>query len=834
MPGSSEEAHTFAASTLSREEKLARLKSGMAATAPRDPSNRLSAPQRRLWELEEHSSSNAMHVFALAYYLDGPLDVSLLAASIAAVAARHRALRLRVAISERGPLISDRQPLLEATEAPALEVRAVSFGPGEDAGARIDALLRAEAERPIDLVIGAGWRSVLFELRPESYVLLLQFHHIFADRWSVGVFMSDLSTAYRTLRAGQSAVEDVLPANQPSVADDSASAANDYWPARFASPPPPLVLPGARRVVAFSDYQGTRVEAVIERETVAAVKAMASSGSTTVFPVLLAAFAATLHSHTGQDDLVLCTSMVGRHRAGTRGVIGYLNNIVPLRLDLRDDFPFSELVARVAMESRAASGHQDVPFHEIAALPELAAARITRCLFTVQNIPGLHLELPGITSRYHDVPNGTANFDLSLFIEEKDGRLELLIDHKSAVLDRVSVDSLREHFAEVLELVTAQPHLRLSELPQHRQPVVVTAEPPTAPANPASAADRNLFEQRMVDAWQRVFRTKEINAASHFFDLGGDSMRAARLFAEIEQEFGHQLPLASLFEAPTPRLLVARMRDEAWVAPWLSLVPVRPAGTRPPLFCVHGGGGNVVAFRSLADCLDDDQPLYCLQAKGLKRGELALVTVEEMANEYLAAIRQIQPRGPYLMLGHSVGAAIAYEMARRFDADGDRVAFLGLLDHPGPQSRLTATDMFRFHLTNLSMLPWRLRTRYVWRGLVWRTYVRKVKQRMKASPEIQAPKPRGEDWELALLEHSLRALRDYVIKPYPGRITLFRARQGSPMVRADPRGGWGGVAGGGVEICEVPGTHLSMLKQPHVRDLGEALSHALRALDLQG
>ena len=94
MPGSSEEAHTLAASTLSREEKLARLKSGMAAAAPRDRSNRLSAPQRRLWELEEHSSSNAMHVFALAYYLDGPLDVSLLAASIAAVAARHRALRL--------------------------------------------------------------------------------------------------------------------------------------------------------------------------------------------------------------------------------------------------------------------------------------------------------------------------------------------------------------------------------------------------------------------------------------------------------------------------------------------------------------------------------------------------------------------------------------------------------------------------------------------------------------------------------------------------------------------------------------------------------------------
>jgi pimeloyl-ACP methyl ester carboxylesterase len=157
----------------------------------------------------------------------------------------------------------------------------------------------------------------------------------------------------------------------------------------------------------------------------------------------------------------------------------------------------------------------------------------------------------------------------------------------------------------------------------------------------------------MVDIWRTVFPGAEINGNSHFFELGGDSMRAARLFTLIEKEFRYQLPLASLIEAPTPRHVTAKMRDADWMAPWLSLIPIKATGTRPPLFCVHGGGGGALTFKFIADCLADDQPLYSLQARGLKRGETQRTTVEEMAAHYVDAVRQLFPKGPYLLAGHS-------------------------------------------------------------------------------------------------------------------------------------------------------------------------------------
>jgi thioesterase domain-containing protein len=232
----------------------------------------------------------------------------------------------------------------------------------------------------------------------------------------------------------------------------------------------------------------------------------------------------------------------------------------------------------------------------------------------------------------------------------------------------------------------------------------------------------------------------------------------------------------------------------------------------------------------------------------LKRGETPQTTVEEMANHYVESVRQVHPRGPYLLAGHSLGAAVAYEMAQRFVAAGDRVAFVGLFDHPGPKIKLGWKDWLGYQMSYVSSLPPSDRAAYVWRGIAGRSHLPAISSRVsssfkrisaskakaKATPKATVTtsvKPKVNTSRPDLFESNLQALLKYQVKPYPGELTLFRARHGSPRIHAEPLGGWEGVARGGVNVIEVPGTHNSMLEEPNVRALGEAISRCIAHLD---
>lgn len=813
---------------LSKQEKRAMLENLLrkSSQAERVP---LSEAQLRLWELEAHQAPHSIHSFAIAYDLRGQLHPGPLEQAIQAVAARHDALRMRIITVGDAPFLQ-----VSPLGSSILDVRDCSTQ-GDDR----EKLLRQEATHPLSLVVGPAWRCVLLQFAEDDSVLFLQFHHIIADRWSAAIFVGDLGTAYRAALEGQAAFSDEPP---PSLAhalqqhqqfprDPEIDSQLTYWKNLFSNAPQMLEIPSSHSGEAFSGYEGNRIEANLDANSVAVLKALAAEHSTTIFSVLLAGFAVMLRAHTGQEDMVICTPMTGRHRAGTRGVIGYFNNIIPLRLDLSGDPSFASLVGRMASQALAAYAHQDVPLRMISELPELAGLRLSRCLFALQNIPGLNLQIPGVVADHRDIANGSANFDLSLFLEEKDGRLLILLEYKTSVMDAALAQGLMARFLECLQRVAAQPGACLSQFPRYSRPGLVDSPQAAAPkADGKSAAVDSHLEQKMINIWRELFSDSKqaIHAESQFFELGGDSMRAARLFGRIETEFGQELPLATLFEAPTPRQLVQRMCDKEWVAPWKSLIPVCAAGSRPPLFCVGGGGGNVVSFRIVADCLHSDQPVYCLQAKGLRKGDLPFSSVEEMAAHYLDAVRPVVPHGPYLLTGHSFGALVAYEMAQRLVEQGEEVSLLALIDYPGPDVRLTRMDWIRYHLISLSMLPMRERIRYISRGLSWRFQTAKAKRRIRIAQNAAGGDDFRARWSsIDVLEQSMRAIRNYQIKPFPGCVTLFRGRHSNPSMVIDPQGGWGRVALEGVDLIEVPGGHLSIFKEPHIRELGAALARCL-------
>ena len=190
---------------------------------------------------------------------------------------------------------------------------------------------------------------------------------------------------------------------------------------------------------------------------------------------------------------------------------------------------------------------------------------------------------------------------------------------------------------------------------------------------------RDEVERRLVAIWQRVLDVQPIGVDDDFFELGGHSILAVRLMAQIEQAFGRRLPLATLFERTTIEQLAQLLRNST-ERHWSSLVPVQPNGAKSPFFCVHPGGGHVMAYHRLAQLLGTDRPFYGLQAIGIDGQAEPLADFELMAARYIAELRQVQPVGPYLLGGWCTGGRIAHEMACRLEAQGERVALLVFFD----------------------------------------------------------------------------------------------------------------------------------------------------------
>ncbi|HEY9803487.1 MAG TPA: amino acid adenylation domain-containing protein [Leptolyngbyaceae cyanobacterium] len=192
---------------------------------------------------------------------------------------------------------------------------------------------------------------------------------------------------------------------------------------------------------------------------------------------------------------------------------------------------------------------------------------------------------------------------------------------------------------------------------------------------------RNPVEEILVRIWAQVLRFEQISIEDNFFELGGHSLLAAQLMSQINQKFSRHLPLSVLFQYPTVAGLANFLINHtATVVQPSCLVPIQPQGTQLPIFCMHSAGGQVMVYQHLANCLGSDQPVYGLQSRALDDPAIEHHSIDDMAIEYAHAIRQLQPHGVYRLVGWSMGGALAVSVAKQLEKQGQKVAFVGLLD----------------------------------------------------------------------------------------------------------------------------------------------------------
>ncbi|MGH9367918.1 MAG: non-ribosomal peptide synthetase [Thermoanaerobaculia bacterium] len=338
-------------------------------------------------------------------------------------------------------------------------------------------------------------------------------------------------------------------------------------------------------------------------------------------------------------------------------------------------------------------------------------------------------------------------------------------------------------------------------------------------------APQDALELHLTKIWEAVLQTAPIGLDDDFFDLGGHSLLAVRLFAQIERATGRKLPLATLFQAPTVGQIAEVLRERGWSSPWSSLVPIQARGSRPPFYCVHAAGGGVLPYRALSRRLGPDQPFYGLQARALVEGIKAPTRVEEMAEEYLAEIQSLQPEGPYYIGGHSAGGTVAYEIACRLLARGEKVALLALFDTWAPgHGEVIPEKLVRVMLSE----SWRRLGRF-FSGIRKGARLRYLREKLAIRVKVLRGRASDVPPELQELRESIEQAAEayHPAQAYPGKIALFRARRQPPEYALDRTLGWGAFAAGGVEVHKVPGFHGEVVEEPQAAILAEGLRECL-------
>jgi surfactin family lipopeptide synthetase A len=343
-------------------------------------------------------------------------------------------------------------------------------------------------------------------------------------------------------------------------------------------------------------------------------------------------------------------------------------------------------------------------------------------------------------------------------------------------------------------------------------------------------APRNETEIQLAEIWRKALGLNSISMRDNFFELGGNSLIAVRLFADIEKIWGRNLPLATLFQAQTIEVLATIMHQKALVAPWSSLVPIQPKGDKPPLFCIHPIGGNVLEYYPLANYLGDERPIYGLQSQGLDGKQQPFDRVEKMASHYVNYMLAIQPEGAYSLLGYSFGGLIAFEIAQQLHDRGKQVTFLGLVDLNSPnlkKERPSLTKSIEIHLRNLWQLPNKARGKYIkdridyrFNDFDYREFM--IENLSEVSPINQQL--------IDVLDANFQASENYTAKPYAGDISLFRCQVQTLDYSLSPDLGWGELADGNLKIYDIPSIHYEILREPGIQFIAEKIKSCLEKI----
>ncbi|MBX9807764.1 MAG: alpha/beta fold hydrolase, partial [Flavobacteriaceae bacterium] len=320
---------------------------------------------------------------------------------------------------------------------------------------------------------------------------------------------------------------------------------------------------------------------------------------------------------------------------------------------------------------------------------------------------------------------------------------------------------------------------------------------------------RTEEEKIVAPIWEEVLNIEKIDIFSNFFEMGGHSIKAVKVMIEIEKHTGKRIPLSALFKYSTVEKFAKLLKHDLEISKDC-LVPLKPNGSKTPLFIVHGAGLNILNFVNLIKLFEEDQPVYGIQGTA-KAADDWYESIEDMAAHYIDAIIKINPNGPYALVGFSIGGIIAFEMARQLKEKGKKVSMIAVLDtyvHPHYTYAIFQKKLAKNYDNTLRRVK---KIKKIF--LYWKNSITQKEAIQQSNNNIIIT----EEEVLAEEEYSkssqliFNIIDQYQIKPQNFEIELFRSidDENNKLVALDS--GWKGIALKGLNINHLPGSHMDLI-----------------------
>jgi amino acid adenylation domain-containing protein len=423
----------------------------------------------------------------------------------------------------------------------------------------------------------------------------------------------------------------------------------------------------------------------------------------------------------------------------------------------------------------------------------------------LEEIEAVIAKVPGVTQTAVNAwgANGAQTL-AAYFTVRKDAPAHILDTVRRDLTERLPFYMLPSSF----QILDAFPMTATGKIDRKALP-----EPENGENGGTYVAPRNEVERRLVAIWERLLEREPIGVLDNFFELGGHSLLAVRLIALIQEEFGHTLPLISLFKAGTIEALASLLTSIRSTPTLNGIFPILSDGKKRPFYILS----EDLYMGSLAALLGTDRPVYGLQPyqKGVP---VFRTSVQDTARIYFNCLTNFDPDGPYLLLGHSAGGLFALELARLLRQAGKQVSFLGLLDTSisNPDNKVDQVVRFRYHWSRMRGLSLKQILRYLGSGLAAGTA--RTRDRLTQKKAIIQSEMTGQD-----LEGRDNLIAAYHPKPYDGKVVFFAATDRPPHLKRDLVDDWSGILTGSLETVMVEGTHMSIAEPPQVGQLAEKI-----------
>jgi thioesterase domain-containing protein len=811
-----------------------------------------SLAQQRLWFLSQLQGRSTAYNVHLGLSLKGKLNLAALQAAFQEMVNRHDAFRTAFKL-EGDKLV---QLVTEAYPAtiPVTDVTYAADSYDEAyhrARARAYQLAAREVEQPFGLSKVPLFRVHLYRVTPEDHIFLCTMHHIVTDAGSLQLFAKEMAQLYGAFANGMPSPLQPLPIRYGDFSEwqlewfhtDAVEQQIAYWKNKLEGAPPLLELPTHAPRPPEQTFEGSVDIAPVQGHVVDRIKTLAARYHSTPFMMELAAFKLLLYRYSGQPDILVGVPVSGRNRIETEGLIGFFVNTLVLRDDLSGNPTFPQFVAQVRETMLGALSNVDVPFEKVVEIlqPErsLSYNPIFQVMFATIKSAVRSQEFGSLKASPYVVDTEASIFDLTMtLIEGIDQRWWAQIEYNTNLFTQERVSRMLRDYTALLEGIGANPEAHILDLPIPSLPAPVDLASAQAEENPRKRREQVLpsaqvspalvgrvaptdAEQKfLVELWEQILGIAGIGIHDSFFHVGGHSLLAARLINQIYERTGKQLPVSAIFRAPTIAEFVPLLRENTVLQPDPILMQLHEGGGTTPFFAVVAPGAESFGLGLLARHMGNDQPMYKLQGlepivwgRPFRKDELTT-----LAKQYVAAMRSVQPHGPYCLGGMCEGVLIAQEIILTLESQGEEVGLFVIFDtwvlENSQIPALWVIDYYRQRFQIFRALP-----REEQRATIKKTVKRMFFKNGHSS---------GSGWNRAYWPGE-----NFEPPRFHAPVLLFkRERQPYYYVR-DRNMGWGARSTGGVEIHEMKCGHVEMLRQPQVGIVAQALMARLKAIQLQ-